>query len=137
MRRGTSRVQLCRESSGRNAAQLPPLLRPLRPRFQPAPSPGPLPGITPCLPEDRLSAFDPHRAQLLTASGSIRSWPLLKRAGQEVYTGHDQPVIAALYNPNFHQVVTGDEAAQVLSLTPSPIPQFLETPKHPFIPRLK
>jgi len=66
-------------------------------------------------PEDRLSAFafDDSRGQLLTASTSIRAWPLVKTAAEVIETGHDQPVIAALYNPNFHQVVSGDESAQV------------------------
>jgi len=66
-------------------------------------------------PEDRLSAFafDSHRGQLFTASTALRPWPLIKRARRAIEAGHDHPVIAALYNPNFHQVVSGDEAAQV------------------------
>ena len=67
-------------------------------------------------PEDRLSAFafDSHRGQLFTASTALRPWPLIKRARRAIEAGHDHPVIAALYNPNFHQVVSGDEAAQVI-----------------------
>jgi len=38
---------------------------------------------------------------------------MVKTAAKAIETGHYQPVIAALYNPNFHQVVSGDESAQV------------------------
>lgn len=66
-------------------------------------------------PEDRLSAivYDPVRSQLLTASTSLRPWPMVKVAKRSVERGHEHPLCAALYNTNFHQVVSGDESAQV------------------------
>ena len=64
-------------------------------------------------PEDRLSAivYDPVRSQLLTASTSLRPWPMVKVAKRSVERGHEHPLCAALYNTNFHQVVSGDESA--------------------------
>ena len=66
-------------------------------------------------PEDRLSAFafDEARSQLLTAATAPRAWPLVETAMRAATAGHDAPVIAALYNVNFAQVVSGDESGRV------------------------
>ena len=66
-------------------------------------------------PENRISAlrYDPVRCQLLTASTTLRAWPMQKVTKRSVNSGHEHPLCAALYNQNFNQVVSGDESAQV------------------------
>tara|TARA_B100000768_G_C11121975_1_gene307890 strand:- start:183 stop:389 length:207 start_codon:yes stop_codon:yes gene_type:complete len=48
--------------------------------------------------------YDPVRSQLLSASTSLRPWPMLKVAKRSVERGHIEPLCAALYNVNFHEV---------------------------------
>merc|ERR1719498_1845076 len=38
---------------------------------------------------------------------------MVKVAKRSVESGHEHPLCAALYNSNFHQIVSGDESAQV------------------------
>jgi len=66
-------------------------------------------------PEDRIAActYDPLRQQLLTGTTQLKAWPMVKTAKRTVEAGHEHPLCAALYNHNFHQVVSGDESAQV------------------------
>jgi WD40 repeat protein len=70
---------------------------------------------TPYRPEDRITAmaFDPGRSRLLTGSTRVRVWPLVKAAKRSTKPKHEHPLVAALYNKNFHQIVSGDESAQV------------------------
>ena len=57
-------------------------------------------------PVDQITAlmYDPVRSQLLSASTSLRPWPMLKVAKRSVERGHIEPLCAALYNVNFHEV---------------------------------
>ena len=66
-------------------------------------------------PEDRITAmsFDAKNSRLLTGTTKLRAWPLVKAAKRSTKPKHEHPLCAALYNHNFHQVVSGDESAQV------------------------
>ena len=70
---------------------------------------------TPYRPEDRITAmsFDAKNSRLLTGTTKLRAWPLVKAAKRSTKPKHEHPLCAALYNHNFHQVVSGDESAQV------------------------
>jgi len=54
-------------------------------------------------PVDQITAlmYDPVRSQLLSASTSLRPWPMLKVAKRSVERGHIEPLCAALYNVQF------------------------------------
>ena len=66
-------------------------------------------------PEDKISAmaYDGHHHRLLTGTTRLRPWPLVKAAKRNNAARHEAPLVAALYNANFHQVVSGDETAHV------------------------
>jgi WD40 repeat protein len=66
-------------------------------------------------PEDRITAmtYDPAHCRLLTGTTKLRVWPLVKAAKRSTKPKHEHPLCAALYNKNFHQIVSGDESAQV------------------------
>ena len=66
-------------------------------------------------PEDRITSmcFDPIHSRLLTGTTKLRAWPLVKAAKRSTKPKHEHPLCAALYNRNFHQIVSGDESAQV------------------------
>ena len=70
---------------------------------------------TPYRPEDRITAmsFDRKNSRLLTGTTKLRGWPLVKAAKRSTKPKHEHPLCAALYNHNFHQVISGDESAQV------------------------
>ena len=64
-------------------------------------------------PEDCLTTmfFDRDRNRLLTASGMIDVWPMHKATAVTLTTpkSHSKALCKALYNSNFHQVVSGCE----------------------------
>ena len=66
-------------------------------------------------PEDKISAiaFDGAHNRLLTGTTRLRPWPLVKFARRSAAVGHAHPLVGALYNVNFHQIVSGDESAKV------------------------
>ena len=66
-------------------------------------------------PEDRITAmtFDTVHSRLVTGTTKLRAWPLVKAAKRSTKPKHEHPLCAALYNHNFHQIVSGDESAQV------------------------
>jgi len=66
-------------------------------------------------PEDRITAmaFDPIHSRLITGTTKLRPWPLIKAATRSIKPKHEHALCAALYNKNFHQIVSGDESAQV------------------------
>jgi len=67
-------------------------------------------------PEDKISAMafqGGANFRLLTGTTRLRPWPLIKAAKRSAKRGHSTPLVAALYNSHFNQVVSGDEAAQV------------------------
>ena len=60
-------------------------------------------------PENYISAafFDVNMRRVLTASSRIDAWPLLSKVRASVTRSHEAPVTAAMFNHNFHQVVSG------------------------------
>ncbi|KAI9222237.1 WD40-repeat-containing domain protein [Blastocladiella britannica] len=66
-------------------------------------------------PENILSAiyFDNVHRQLLTGSSKVEAWPLYSQFKQSLVQSHEAPVVAAMFNPSFHQVVSGCEDSAV------------------------
>jgi WD40 repeat protein len=62
-------------------------------------------------PENILSAmfFDILHRQLITGSSKLESWPLYSQQKQSIVQSHEAPLVAALFNSSFHQVVSGCE----------------------------
>ncbi|KAL7754106.1 hypothetical protein RI367_000086 [Sorochytrium milnesiophthora] len=60
-------------------------------------------------PENIISAihFDPVNRQLITGSNKLESWPLYTDFKNSLIRSHDAPIAAAMFNQNFHQVVSG------------------------------
>ncbi|KAI8818479.1 WD40-repeat-containing domain protein [Fimicolochytrium jonesii] len=60
-------------------------------------------------PDDLISAifFDQWNGQLVMGSEKLQSWPLYKTHRAAVSRSHDAGVVAAMFNENFHQVVSG------------------------------
>ncbi|KAI8812174.1 WD40-repeat-containing domain protein [Cladochytrium replicatum] len=60
-------------------------------------------------PENILSAifFDSYNSQLITGSNKLEKFPLYKNPKHTVARSHDTAIVAALFNSNFHQVVSG------------------------------
>eukprot|EP00698_Gefionella_okellyi_P017804 TRINITY_DN5262_c0_g1_i3.p1 TRINITY_DN5262_c0_g1~~TRINITY_DN5262_c0_g1_i3.p1 ORF type:complete len:1015 (-),score=201.91 TRINITY_DN5262_c0_g1_i3:408-3230(-) len=64
-------------------------------------------------PEDRMSAmvFDSANNCLLTASNKLSRWPVVKIVEDaDKPVSHNFPIVAALYNRHFHQIVSADES---------------------------
>ncbi|KAI9094719.1 WD40-repeat-containing domain protein [Phlyctochytrium arcticum] len=51
--------------------------------------------------------FDTMNRQLLVGSDKVVTWPLYKTYRHTVSRSHDSGVVAAMFNENFHQVVSG------------------------------
>ncbi|KAI8827856.1 WD40-repeat-containing domain protein [Chytriomyces cf. hyalinus JEL632] len=66
-------------------------------------------------PENIISAifFDSSTRQLLTGSNKLDVWPMFKNLRHTIARSHDAPVIAAMFNENFHQVVSGCQGGTV------------------------
>jgi WD40 repeat protein len=60
-------------------------------------------------PENLLTAlhYDYHNRQLMTASSKIQIWPLFPNMKQAMARNTEIPIVAALFNSNFNQVVSG------------------------------
>ncbi|KAI9352022.1 WD40-repeat-containing domain protein [Obelidium mucronatum] len=60
-------------------------------------------------PENIISAifFDATNRQFLTGSNKLETWPLYKNLRHTIARSHDAGVVAAMFNENFHQVVSG------------------------------
>ena len=71
---------------------------------------------------DQITAlmYDPVRSQLLSASTSLRPWPMLKVAKRQVERGHVESLCAALYNVNFHEAGSTPNPHPNLTLDPDP-----------------
>jgi len=66
-------------------------------------------------PDNYLTAFywDTDLQQLVAAGNRIKVWHHKKKEGKEDTCSHEASVCAALYNKNFQQVVSGDNASVV------------------------
>ncbi|ORZ37998.1 WD40-repeat-containing domain protein [Catenaria anguillulae PL171] len=66
-------------------------------------------------PENVLSAiyFDNVHRQLITGSSKLESWPLYSQYQQSLVRSHEAPIVAALFNNSFHQIVSGCEDSTV------------------------
>ncbi|KAI9139143.1 WD40-repeat-containing domain protein [Paraphysoderma sedebokerense] len=67
-------------------------------------------------PENIISGmyFDALNRQLVTGSNKLELWPLYTHFKQESVVGsHDAPIVAAIFNHNFHQVVSGCQNSTV------------------------
>ncbi|KAJ3065105.1 WD40 repeat domain 95 [Podochytrium sp. JEL0797] len=66
-------------------------------------------------PENIISAifFDNTNRQLLTGSNKLESWPLYKNLRHTIVRSHDAGIVSAMFNENFHQVVSGCQAGTV------------------------
>ena len=66
-------------------------------------------------PDNYLTAFvwDADLQQLVSAGNRIKMWHHKKKEGKEDTCSHEASVCAALYNKNFQQVVSGDNAGVV------------------------
>jgi WD40 repeat protein len=60
-------------------------------------------------PENVLSAlyYDSQNRQLMTASSKLQVWPLFPNLKQAMARNTEAPIVAALFNSNFNQVVSG------------------------------
>ncbi|KAJ3129013.1 WD40 repeat domain 95 [Nowakowskiella sp. JEL0407] len=60
-------------------------------------------------PENIISSiyFDYNNHQLISGSNKLESWPLYKNTKHAVARSHYAPIVAAMYNSNFHQIVSG------------------------------
>ena len=66
-------------------------------------------------PDNFLTAcfWDSDLQQLVTAGNRIKLWQYKKKEGKEITCSHESSVCAALFNKNFQQVVSGDNASVV------------------------
>ncbi|KAJ3375003.1 WD repeat-containing protein 49 [Allomyces arbusculus] len=66
-------------------------------------------------PENIISSiyFDNVHRQLITGSNKLEAWPLYTQLKQSMVETHEAPVVAALFNTSFHQVVSGGEDSTV------------------------
>ncbi|KAI9325972.1 WD40-repeat-containing domain protein [Zopfochytrium polystomum] len=66
-------------------------------------------------PENIISAifFDSVNRQLLTGSNKLETWPLYKNLKHAIARSHDAGVVSAMFNENFHQVVSGCQNSNV------------------------
>ncbi|KAI8614723.1 WD40-repeat-containing domain protein [Chytriomyces sp. MP71] len=66
-------------------------------------------------PENIISAifFDSTNRQLLTGSNKLETWPLYKNLRHTIARSHDFGVVSAMFNENFHQVVSGCQGGTV------------------------
>ncbi|KAJ3193189.1 WD40 repeat domain 95 [Irineochytrium annulatum] len=60
-------------------------------------------------PENIISSiyFDATNRQLITGSNKLETWPLYKNTRHAIARSHDAGLVAAMFNENFHQVVSG------------------------------
>jgi WD40 repeat protein len=60
-------------------------------------------------PENTLSAifYDPVSRNIITASSKLQTWPLFPNLKQSNFRNSDSPIVSALFNSNFNQVVSG------------------------------
>ncbi|KAJ3083935.1 WD repeat-containing protein 49, partial [Rhizoclosmatium hyalinum] len=60
-------------------------------------------------PENIISGifFDSTNRQLLTGSNKLETWPLYKNLRHTIARSHDAGIVSAMFNENFHQVVSG------------------------------
>lgn len=66
-------------------------------------------------PENIISAmfFDSINRQLITGSNKLETWPLYKNTRHAIARSHDAGIVAAMFNENFHQVVSGCQNSTV------------------------
>jgi WD40 repeat protein len=66
-------------------------------------------------PENIISAitYDHTFRRLITAHDSLRSYETYRQQKSKTVRTHTAPIVSSLYNPNFHQVVTGAEDASI------------------------
>lgn len=68
-----------------------------------------------CRPENRLSTLtlDSGNSTIMCCSSIINSWAPVDRMGEVASMEHKHPIAAALYNPIFRQVISGDTCGYV------------------------
>ncbi|KAJ3056388.1 WD repeat-containing protein 49 [Rhizophlyctis rosea] len=66
-------------------------------------------------PENIISAiyFDLNNRQMITGSSKLEVWPLYRSFRHKFARSHDAPIVAAMFNESFHQVVSGGQNGSV------------------------
>ena len=66
-------------------------------------------------PENIISSmyYDSNNRILLTGTSKIETWPLVTNTKQTLSKSHESPIVAALFNTSFHQVVSGCQTGTI------------------------
>ncbi|KAJ3105690.1 WD40 repeat domain 95 [Phlyctochytrium planicorne] len=66
-------------------------------------------------PENTISSiyFDALNRQLITGSNRLETWPLYKNLKFAIARSHEAGIVSAMFNENFHQVVSGCQNSTV------------------------
>ncbi|KAH6585718.1 hypothetical protein BASA50_001053 [Batrachochytrium salamandrivorans] len=66
-------------------------------------------------PENIISSiyYDAQYRQIITGSNGLEVWPLHNNSNQIITKSHDSPVVSAIFNHNFRQVVSGCQAGTI------------------------
>nr|KAJ3422048.1 WD repeat-containing protein 49 [Polyrhizophydium stewartii] len=72
-------------------------------------------------PENIISSifYDVQSRQIITGSNILETWPLYTNTKQIATKSHEAPVVGAMFNSNFHQVVSGCQAGTITLWDPS------------------
>ncbi|KAJ3325129.1 WD repeat-containing protein 49 [Boothiomyces sp. JEL0866] len=72
-------------------------------------------------PENTITAmyYDTYNRQLMTGSGKLEIWPLFPNVKHNSSRSHDAPIVAALFNSNFNQVVSGSQNGDIILWDPT------------------
>ncbi|EGF76597.1 hypothetical protein BATDEDRAFT_92606 [Batrachochytrium dendrobatidis JAM81] len=71
-------------------------------------------------PENTISSiyFDAQFRQIITGSDVMETWPLHTNSKQIAIKSHDSPVVSAMFNSNFNQVVSGCQTGTIIIWDP-------------------
>jgi WD40 repeat protein len=66
-------------------------------------------------PENTISSiyYDSINRKIVTGSGKIELWPLFSNSRHLTQKSHESPIISALFNSNFNQVVSGCQTGTI------------------------
>ncbi|KAI8929846.1 WD40-repeat-containing domain protein [Entophlyctis helioformis] len=72
-------------------------------------------------PENIISSifYDAQSRQIIKGSDALETWPLYTDTKQTASKSHDAPVVGAMFNSNFHQVVSGCQAGTITLWDPT------------------
>ncbi|KAI8902061.1 WD40-repeat-containing domain protein [Globomyces pollinis-pini] len=72
-------------------------------------------------PENLITSiyYDSNTRQVITGSGKLETWPLFPNTRQNTSKSHTAPVVSAMFNENFNQVVSGCQSGVITLWDPT------------------